>query len=183
MSHLFLVGFSWSGKTTVGRALARRLGRRFVDTDEEITRLTGLPVPAVFRQRGETAFRTLERRVIRELLNGASRPMVIALGGGALLDRRNRELVRRTGSIVWLTCSQREIYRRLRDKLDRPLLAVRPQRGETYAVAVRRRIAELMADRLPGYRLADLRVSTTGKTVAEIVDTLIARWEGHRGRR
>lgn len=154
---VYLTGFMGVGKSAVGRSLARRLGRPFVDLDAAIEREIGDTVAHVFARRGEKEFRRLESRVLARVARG--RGTIVALGGGALLNARNRALTARTGILVRLTCSRRELTRRLRaERATRPLL-----RGGSLAA----RIAELMKARRAAYRGADMTVSTTGLTAAQ----------------
>ena len=97
---LYLVGFMGAGKTTVGRALARRLDWRFEDIDERIEKAEGRDVAAIFRQSGEPYFRTLERQALADLLT--TRGVVVATGGGTPMDPANRALMARDGVVAWL---------------------------------------------------------------------------------
>src|SRR5215470_12923754 len=92
-----------AGKTTVGRCLARKLGWKFIDLDEEIEKREGRPIPEIFRDAGQSHFRNLERLCLKDL--SASRKTVIALGGGAYMDPENREVAEKTGLTVWLKVS------------------------------------------------------------------------------
>ncbi len=100
---LVLSGYMGAGKTSVGRRVATRLGRAFVDVDAVIEERTGLDIPEIFSQKGELWFRRTEETVIREILAGE--PGVLALGGGALESDRTRGLVTRTADVVWLRAS------------------------------------------------------------------------------
>jgi shikimate kinase len=154
---VYLTGFMGTGKSAVGRALARRLRRPFVDLDAEIERLSGKGVAALFEERGERDFRRLERRALQR--TARRRGLVVALGGGALLDKRNRALVEKTGVLVKLTCSRRELVRRLRStRWSRPLLA-----GGTLDHRVRR----LLRERRSAHGEAKIFVSTTTRSSAE----------------
>ena len=173
--HLYLTGFSGSGKTTIGRKLAARLNCRFADSDEEIARAVGMSVPALFRDRGERAFRELECATILSLARESS-PLVIALGGGALENPAVRKQVVGDGSVtVYLSCAVRELYRRLRDQFDRPLLEVQPAKSETLKQAKMRKIGTLLQRRLPHYREASMTVSTTNHTPDEVVREIIRK--------
>jgi 3-dehydroquinate synthase len=119
MNNLVLTGFMGTGKTTTGRILAKRLGVAFVDTDDEIERRAGMSVSRIFDTAGETAFRELEREVLRETLSG--RGQVIATGGGTLVPESNRALAR-TAAIMCLTADPEAIRTRLKGAADRPLL-------------------------------------------------------------
>lgn len=163
-TNLYLTGFMGVGKSAVGRALARRLRRPFVDLDAAIERRMGSTVADIFERRGETAFRRLERQTLAKAAK--RKGVVVALGGGALLDARNRETVRRTGILVRLTCARRELVRRLRpQRARRPLLA---------GGSLDARVASLAAARRRAYGTADLTVSTT-KISNAAAAALIAR--------
>ncbi len=165
VSTVYLAGFMGVGKSAVGRSLARRLRRPFVDLDAAVEKTAGTTVAEVFARRGEAAFRRLERAALER---AAERPgAVIALGGGALLDARNRALVARTGTLVRLTCSRAELVRRLRPhRASRPLLAGGPLAA---------RVAALQKARRAAYAGADLTVSTTGLTAAAVAAKVARR--------
>jgi shikimate kinase len=152
MSHpvIYLVGFMGAGKTTVGTALARSLGREFVDLDVEIEKEAGRPVRRIFEQEGEARFRELEEKA---LLRASRLPgAVVALGGGAFCSEANREVARSTGISVWLDAPLETLLERCPPDGSRPLLA---EAG---------RMAELLERRLPSYRLADIHIGTAGLT-------------------
>lgn len=165
---VFLIGFSGCGKSTIGPRLARRLKARFYDTDAMIEQQTARKINEIFREDGEAWFREQELETVRQLVCGSQRK-VIALGGGAFGNRTNRALIRRSGVVVYLSCSVRELYRRLQHLSDRPLLNGRPAAGETMRQAKLRKIADLLENREDAYRQAHLRVSTADKTVTECV--------------
>jgi shikimate kinase len=177
--NIFLIGFSGSGKSTVGPGLARALKVGFHDTDELIASREGRPVPETLDVRGEEYFRRVESSVIREVIGKYSDGMVVALGGGAFEDSRNRDMVLGTGLVVYLSCSVRGIYRRLAEKNDRPLLRVREQNGETVRQARLRRIKQLLSIRAVNYAKADIRFATTGREVEATVAELLERIRKH----
>ncbi|MFQ6009218.1 MAG: shikimate kinase [Candidatus Zixiibacteriota bacterium] len=170
--HIFLVGFSGSGKSTLGPQLARLFKARFYDTDTLVERQCGKSIAQIFDHDGEAFFRRLETQTIIDLLKCCRSRMVIALGGGALQRRRNRDVVKRNGMVVYLSCSVRQIYRRIRNKTDRPLLRVNPAKKKTERQAVMKRIKGLLEQRRPIYAQADIRVSTTSKSIAETLREL-----------
>lgn len=164
--NVWLIGPMGVGKTTVGRQLARALGREFVDSDHEIERRTGADIPWIFDIEGEEGFRRRERAVIEDLAE--RRSLVIATGGGAVIDPRNRADMKRSGVVVYLNASPDRIYARTRRSTHRPLLRTADPRA---------RIAELIAQRDPLYReIADIIVATERRGVksatALIVDHL-----------
>lgn len=170
---IYLIGFSGSGKSTVGPALAARLGIAFVDLDSALVRRFGQPVPAIFAAEGERAFRNAETELLREIVSRTKKSEVVALGGGAFQRAANRDLVMRSGVSVYLSCAQREILRRLKRQSDRPLLHGKPRSGETRFAAMRRRVADLLAQRIATYRQADLTVSVTSRTPVQAVAEII----------
>jgi len=143
MKTVFVVGFMGAGKSTVGRALAARLGWRFVDLDDEIEAAEGAKISDIFAGRGEAEFRRVETEALRRLLNSAD-GTVIALGGGAFTIESNRELLRDQVTI-WLDCPLDVVERRVAQFTHRPLArdperfaALYESRREHYAKATHR---------------------------------------------
>jgi shikimate kinase len=162
--HIVLIGFMASGKTAVGRRLARRLGYRFVDTDHLVEQAAGRSVAAIFESDGEAAFRALERETIAGLAPAS--PTVVATGGGAFVDEQNRRALRRLGPVVWLVTSLETVLERVgRGGAKRPL-AQGPQATE--------RLAALLEARMPVYRKADVMVETDGLSVEQAVTRVVA---------
>jgi shikimate kinase/3-dehydroquinate synthase len=162
--NLVLTGFMGTGKTRIGREVARRLGRPFVDMDAEIEAVSGKSISRIFAENGESAFRRLEADLCRELGNQTGR--VIATGGGALLDAASREAMMRGGTVVCLTSDAEEIWRRLSDgdAPARPLLDVPDPRAE---------IERLLAARQEAYAAIPWQVDTAGSSVEEVVERVI----------
>lgn len=154
MLNVVLTGFMASGKTAVGRRLARRLGYGFIDTDHLIEVGAGRAIPEIFAADGEAAFRQMERDTIAAL--APSRPAVIATGGGTFIDAENRAALQRLGPVVCLVTSPDVILERVGRSDKRPLA-----RGPGAA----ERLRKLYDQRLPFYRLADVVVETDGLTV------------------
>ncbi|HJZ97403.1 MAG TPA: DUF4147 domain-containing protein, partial [Candidatus Solibacter sp.] len=146
MSGIFVVGFMGAGKSTVGRALAKRLGRSFVDLDDEIEAAEGAKISDIFAQRGEEEFRRVEKEALRRLLSRAD-GAVIALGGGAFTIAENRALLREHGVSVWLDCPFDVVQLRVAQFTHRPL-ARDPKR-----------FAELYEARREHYAKADHRIA------------------------
>lgn len=109
---ILLVGMMGVGKTTVGRLLAARLGRRYVDSDEEVEAATGRTVRELFEEGGEQAFRPLESQALAAAVRDG-RPLVVGVAGGAVLDPANRALIQRTGTVVWLRATPETLARRI----------------------------------------------------------------------
>ena len=155
--NIILVGFMASGKTSVGRALAKRTGWTLVDADDVIVERAGKPIHRIFSEDGETAFRELERQVIADLCAGERQ--VIASGGGAFVSAENRDVMLAGGRVFFLSASPAEILRRVREEDAggpiRPLLAVDDPEA---------RIAELLAQRTPAYAQAHHTVDTDALT-------------------
>ena len=162
---VFLTGFMGTGKTAVGRELARRLGRRFVDLDEEIERSAGCSVRDIFARSGEAEFRARERESLERVcrLDAA----VVATGGGTPVDPANRRVLRAAGKVICLGADVPTILARVGDGEDRPLLAGTNDRSA--------RIRWLLDARAEAYADADRRVDTSGRDVAEVVGE-IAAW-------
>jgi shikimate kinase/3-dehydroquinate synthase len=178
MTHLVLTGFMGTGKTAVGREVARRIGRQFVDMDAEIEARAGKPIPRIFAEDGEGAFRQMEAALCKELSEGLlERPLgfrktprvsglVIATGGGALVDPANRARMMDSGTVICLTCDADEILRRVNGSgdADRPLLDVADPRAE---------IERLLAAREAAYRAIAWRIDTTALTVDQVAARVI----------
>ena len=153
---MFLVGFMASGKSTVGPELARRLGWEFVDLDSRIEARVQKSIPAMFRDHGEAGFRQVETAALQDLTASLQRDSVVALGGGAFSQERNRELLR-TWPTVFLSAPLDELWQRSQsDGIERPLRKDRDQ------------FARLYAERLPFYRQATITVETAGKDALSI---------------
>jgi shikimate kinase len=146
--NVFLVGFMASGKTSVGKALARELGWRFVDTDMEIERSAKKSISRIFSEKGEFVFRRIEEKTVSKAASG--RNVVVALGGGAVLRPRNVSIIRNRGLVVYLHAPAAELLRRAeREGISRrPILAAFGKRAR--GLMLRR----LLARRAPLYRAA-----------------------------
>ncbi len=147
-----LVGLPGSGKSTVGRHLARRLGLKFIDSDHVIEQRLGCSIRSYFEREGEEAFRDIEQAVIDELTR--THDGVLATGGGAVLREANRQHLRDRGHVVYLRSAPEEVFRRLRHDANRPLLQV----GDPLA-----RLRDLYAARDPLYRETAQFVIETGR--------------------
>jgi shikimate kinase len=160
---LFLVGPMGAGKSTIGRQLARQLGLEFHDSDHEIESRTGVDIPLIFEIEGETGFRKREKAVIDELTRLPG--IVLATGGGAILDPDNRKHLRGRGRVIYLhTSVNQQLKRTARDR-NRPLLQTENPRD---------RLNELMQVREPLYReIADLVINTDGKHVRNVVREIL----------
>ncbi len=136
--NIVLVGFMGSGKSSIGRSMAKRLGFQFLDTDQLVVERSGSTIPRIFAERGEEAFRTLETEAI-ESLRHFSR-CIIATGGGAVVRERNRRLLRELGFVVCLTASEEVIYERVTRNTKRPLLQTENPRETLHELLATRRV-------------------------------------------
>ena len=121
-ANIYLVGLMGAGKTTVGRQLAKRLHRRFLDSDHEIEVRTGVRIPTIFEIEGEEGFRRRETQVLRELSGEIE--LILATGGGAVLAEENRACLKETGTVIYLHAPPEVLYERTRHDRNRPLLQV-----------------------------------------------------------
>lgn len=167
--NVILIGPRGCGKSSVGRAVAERLGWTFVDTDARVEARAGRSIRAIFAAEGEAHFRELEARIIEEVSQGAGQ--VIAVGGGAVLRASNRDALRRAGTCVWLTAPAEELHRRLqsdaRSASTRPALTDLPALDE---------VRHLLAEREPLYAgLAEHVVATTARTTDDVAAAVLSR--------
>jgi len=163
LNNIFLVGPMGSGKTTIGRQLAKVLDREFIDSDHEISRRTGADIPWIFDIEGEAGFRERERMVIEDLTRRQG--IVLATGGGAILDAGNRKCLASRGMTVYLSASIEQLFMRTAKDRNRPLLQTDDPRA---------RLEELMLIRDPLYReVADLVVDTDDRSVRATVQCVI----------
>ncbi|MEI7967712.1 MAG: shikimate kinase [Betaproteobacteria bacterium] len=149
--NIFLVGLMGAGKTSVGRLLARRLGKQFIDSDHQIESRTGVRIPVIFEIEGESGFRQRESAAIDELTRGSN--LVLATGGGVVLNPDNRAALRSRGTVVYLRATVDELWNRTRKDRNRPLLQTADPRAK---------LAELLAVRDPLYREVAHVVMDTG---------------------
>ena len=172
-----LVGLPGSGKTTVGRQLARRLGLAFVDTDQAIEARLGCSIRAYFECEGEDAFRAIESEVLASLLAGTGTGtgtatgvgQVLSTGGGAVLRAANRAVLHASSRVIYLKSSPDELFRRLRHDTNRPLLQVADPLAK---------LRDLYAQRDPLYREVAHFVLETGRpSVASLVNMIVMQLE------
>ncbi len=166
-TNIFLVGLMGSGKTTLGRALAKRLNKRFVDADHEIEARTGASIPLIFEIEGEASFRQREADVIRDLTE--QQGIVLATGGGAVLNETSRRLLKERGIVVYLRASVSSILQRTSHDRNRPLLQTADPKA---------RIEELSVQRAPLYEeVAHIIVETGRPNVQSVVQNILAQLE------
>jgi shikimate kinase len=161
---LYLVGFMASGKTTLGRTLARKIGWPFIDIDSEIEARESRTIAQIFSEHGERHFRSIETEVIRHRIAQieAGEPAIVALGGGAFVQPANRALIEASGGIsVWLDCPLDLIRKRLGDDSTRPL------------AADRNGLEMLFAERRSSYTLANHRIEVDSDDPSAAVERIL----------
>jgi shikimate kinase/3-dehydroquinate synthase len=169
ITNLVITGFSGTGKSLVAKEVARRLNWDFLDTDDEIVKQAGKPIAEIFRQNGERKFRELERETIRKACQ--QRQTVIAIGGGAIVDPQNYELLAKTGLIVCLEAKPETIHERLFHEAARsPETEVRPLLATDNPLE---RIRQLKASRQPYYAKADWTIHTDDLSISEVAEEVI----------
>jgi shikimate kinase len=171
---IVLIGYRATGKSTVGRIVAERLGRPFADADREVEAVAGRSIRSIFVEEGESAFREREAQVIEDLTERLAGG-VLATGGGAILLESNRKRLRDFGFVVWLTADPETLTRRLlnsrRGVEDRPALTAAGTLDE---------ISLVLEARTPLYReLAHASVATEGKTADQVASAVLEAWTRH----
>ena len=171
--NVVLVGFMGSGKSSVGRLVARTLEGRFVDTDRLVVDLAGREITEIFATEGETFFRQQESRALKSLRGQGG--LVVATGGGIVTVPKNVAMLKELGLVVWLTASEEIIWDRVSRNRKRPLLHTPDPRST---------VREMLGVRNPLYeRAADLQVDTTHLThadVAELICKQVKAWPGRK---
>jgi len=161
-STIILVGMMGAGKTTIGKSLANYLGKTFVDSDHEIQKRTGVRIPVIFEIEGEAGFRKREADMLQELLRTDN--IVLATGGGIILNKDNRKLLRQKGTIVYLRATVNDLWHRTRHDKNRPLLQT---------IDLQAKLAELHNQRDPIYReIAHIVVESGKQSVPQMVKSL-----------
>ena len=171
-TNIALIGFMGVGKTAVGKVLAERLNKKFVEMDALIEQKAGKSIPELFQQDGETAFREVEIEVAKEV--SQDKNQVIACGGGVVLNKINIDRLRNESTIVYLTASPKAILKRISTGGgERPLLNTS---DKTLT------IQELLTFRKPFYeRAADIKIDTTELDISAVVDQIIIKAKGNEG--
>jgi shikimate kinase / 3-dehydroquinate synthase len=169
--NIILIGMMGSGKTTVGRLLARQLGKTFIDSDEEIQKRTGVTIPHIFDVEGEAGFRQREAGVVQDLLK--CNDIVLATGGGAILDKNNRVAMRGNGTVVYLKSGVHDLWQRTRHDRNRPLLQIADPRAK---------LQELFVQRNPLYtETADIVMHTGRQNVQLLISSLMRKLNTNQG--
>jgi len=165
--NIFLVGPMGAGKSTVGRQLAKSLGRDFFDSDKEIEKRTGVSISWIFEMEGEAGFRAREQKVIDDLTQ--LKDIVLATGGGAVLSEDNRRALRSRGNVIYLSASAEQLFRRTSKDKTRPLLQTEDPKKQ---------ITALLAERDPLYQnVADIELRTGDQSIQHAVSEVIKQLE------
>lgn len=163
MTSFFLIGPMGSGKTSVGRQLARKLGYEFFDSDREIEARCGVDIPTIFEYEGEEGFRDRESSILEELTKKPG--IVLSTGGGSVLRKKNRELLSSRGYVVLLSVEVSEQLRRIGLNTNRPLLNTEDPEA---------RLREIMIQRGPLYKsVADVEISTNSSRMQNVITRII----------
>ena len=166
---LILIGYRGTGKTSVAKSLAERLGWNWLDTDDRIEQRAGRSIADIFAGAGESGFRDLESAMLAEVC--PCEKTILAVGGGAVLREENRQLLKDCGQIVWLQARPETIHRRL--QADAQTAERRPNLTKSGGL---NEIEQVLAERTEIYhRCADIQVDTEGKDVGSVVDEIVAR--------
>jgi shikimate kinase len=168
MNNIAIIGFMGTGKTTVGRRLAAFLGMEFVDTDNEIVRITGLQIPLIFKRHGPIRFRSEETLALKRMLRETGQ--VISTGGGIILKEENISLLRDNTFVVALSASAEEIFNRVAHLGTRPLLNCSDPRA---------RIKALLEERAGKYDFAHLSVDTTDMTTGQVTEVIATAYKDY----
>jgi len=162
LNNIYFIGLMGAGKTTIGRLLAKQMGREFYDSDHEVERKTGVKIPLIFELEGEPGFRKRETLAIEELSRLDN--VVVATGGGAVLLEENRLLLKSTGKIIYLRAKVNDLYQRTRSDKNRPLLQ---------GANPKQKLEQLYTVRDPIYTaLADYIVDTGAQSANEITSRI-----------
>ena len=173
-SLIFLSGFSGSGKSTIGPLLANSLGYEFIDLDQRIEKHAGKTITRIFAESGEEHFRNLEHQTIEEVVEQNN--LVISLGGGVLENDRAYDLIKESGTLVYLKSPSKTLARRLYNKTDRPLL--KGKNGQKLSrEEIEDKIATILSKREPRYESADITVHTDINRIGSTVEELTRKIE------
>ncbi|WP_114654250.1 shikimate kinase [Polynucleobacter necessarius] len=166
-NNIFLIGLMGAGKSTVGKLLAKKLGRRFLDADHVIEDRCGVKIPVIFEMEGEDGFRKREAQAIKDIT--AEHDVILATGGGAVLLPENRQFLSERGTVIYLHANPMELWHRTKGGEGRPLL----KNGDAKKI-----LENLYAFRDPLYReIADYVIETGKPSVNQLVNTLIMQLE------
>ncbi|MFN2541222.1 MAG: shikimate kinase [Chthoniobacterales bacterium] len=170
LRSIVLIGMMGAGKSSIGRLLQRRTGLTCFDTDELVAAEFGLSIPEIFARLGEERFRGGETEVLRKLF--LPQPIIVVTGGGTVLRQENVDLLKRLGSVIWLSASESTLFERASRRGERPLLKTADPR---------KTFSELLCERAPLYAAAaDFEIDTSLLTHDEIADEILSKLEQFR---
>jgi shikimate kinase len=175
--HIFLTGFMGAGKSRIGKSLAEQYNYTLYDSDELIEETAGKAIKNIFEEDGEDQFRIIESKVIKKLCL-LKEPAVISLGGGAIQNDKNFEMVEKYGISVYIASSPEAILNRVKHTSKRPLLNV--AKGKNYEARLLARITELLNKRIPTYEKADIVINRDGLELEEIVKQMYIKIQQYR---
>ncbi len=163
--NVVLIGFMATGKTAVGRALAKKLKKKYVSTDTLVEKMSGTKISTIFKKKGEPYFRSLETSVLKSLKN--KKKVVLSCGGGIVIKPVNRSLLRKLGTVIWLKASPEKINGRLGQLKQRPLLNIK---GRSQRI---KKIKEMLASRKPLYeKSANIAIDTDTLSIPRVVSKI-----------
>lgn len=168
--NIYLCGFMGTGKTVVGKILARRLKLTFIDMDDEIEREEHMTIPEIFSRKGEPYFRKKEKEWVKKLTGMDD--LVVSLGGGVIVNGENFDLLNKRGTLILLQAPADIIYERTKSFTHRPLLEVQDPKV---------RIKELLDKRKPYYDKVAIKIDTEDKTVEEVADNIVEILDENKG--
>jgi len=163
MKNIYLVGFMATGKTAVGKELAKKLQREFFDLDDLIEQRQNMRIVDIFREKGEPCFRRAEKDLVKEV--SSKTDLIVGCGGGAIVDEENLANLKQSGTVICLSADIDTILKRAQDSKDRPLLNVEDRKSRT---------SDLLKEREPFYNQANHTIDTTNLNIQEVVDKIIA---------
>ncbi len=161
--HIFLVGLSGSGKSTVGKLLAKRLKLEFIDLDKVIEKKARTTISKIFQKKGEPVFRKMETKELLKVVRNSKIPFVVALGGGAFESSKNRKTISESGFSVWLRSPVNILAGRLKNHSNRPLLM-----GKEIKLALKKQLAK----RKTNFTRSDIKISTGHKTPQQVASEI-----------
>ncbi len=170
--HIFITGFMGSGKSRIGRLLANKLKKKFIDTDELIEQSLNKSIKQIFDENGESWFREKEIEILNEILS-PDNTCVVSLGGGTLIKVKNIEKVNQSGILIYIQSSIDDLWERTKNKTKRPLLLEDgkiPDKSEYFQI-----IQKLLNQRMDGYKKADITINRDGLEAEQVVDLLISK--------
>ena len=168
---IILTGMMGSGKTTVGKALAIKLNRKFVDSDQEIENASGLSIKEIFDRFGENYFRIGEEKIINRIINSEEN-FILSVGGGVFVNNKLRKLINTEGVSIWLNANYKTLYRRLKKHTEsRPLF-----KGYNFS----KRLKLLIKEREKHYRRAHISIYVDNISISEIIDNIIKSLENNK---